>query len=260
MNTETDKVINWDTTLAAVWRTHTHYLKPVNHPDLMELDHLLGIDAQKQQLIANTDKFLSGIAANHVLLWGARGTGKSSLVKALLNQYHERGLRVIEIPKDGLHYLLDITDQLRELPQKFIIFCDDISFSESDSSYIALKSTLEGSIEKPPANVLMIATSNRRHMVTEKKADNLEASHSNGELHLGETIDEKMSLVDRFGLSLSFYPLKQEVYLEIVDHYFADYTGDRDELHILANRFSIQRGTRSGRVAKQFYIQHSNNP
>jgi predicted AAA+ superfamily ATPase len=250
---QTQQAINWETTLAAVWRNNRQYLKPINEVDLINIDDLLGIQRQKDELCQNTEKLLQDKAANHALLWGSRGTGKSSLIKAVLNKYQDKGLRIIEIPKNDLSQLLDITDDIRMLKQKFIVFCDDISFDEGDNGYRALKSVLEGSIEKPPANVLVYATSNHRHMVTEKMKDNLDAKMVDGTIHPGETIEEKMSLADRFGLSLSFYPINQDTYLNIIDHYFADYAGERAELHIAANRFAIQRGIRSGRVAKQFH-------
>lgn len=252
-----NKYIDWKTTLAAVWRSNQQYLKAVDHVDLVDIDDLLGIDRQKQAVCDNTEKLLLGKPANHALLWGARGTGKSSLIKAVLNHYQDRGLRVIEIPKEDLYYVLDIVDDIRELPEKFIIFCDDISFEEGERGYIALKSALEGSIEKAPENVLVYATSNKRHMVSEKMRHNLETRNVNGDIHPGDVVEERMSLADRFGLSLSFYHPDQETYLRIVDHYFADFEGDRKELHIAANRFATERGSRSGRVAKQFYINFS---
>ena len=248
--------IDWKKTLAAVWRNRQQTLKAVIDLDLLEMGQLLGIDRQKHEFCHNTENFLHNRPANHVLLWGARGTGKSSLIKAALNQYHSQGLRVIEIPKDDLHCLIDISDEIRHLPYRFIIFCDDLSFEEGETSYKALKSTLEGSIEKPPENVLIYATSNRRHLIPEQMSDNLNSTLVSGEIHHGDTIEEKMSLSDRFGLSLSFYPLDKMTYLSIVDSFFP-HINDRHELHLAADRFARQRGSRSGRIAKQFYNDYS---
>ena len=224
--------------------------------DLMKIDRLLGMDRQKKAFITNIEKFLENKPVNHALLWGARGTGKSSLVKAVLNEYHEQGLRVIEIPKDELHCLVDITDEIRTLDYRFIIFCDDLSFEEGETSFKELKSTLQGSIEKPPENVLIVATSNRRHLIPEQMKDNLQAEIVNGEIHHGDTVEEKMSLSDRFGLALSFYPLSQDEYFAIVDMLFEGKVHDSEEikqLHILADRFARERGSRSGRIAQQFF-------
>lgn len=247
--------INWSETLAAVWRAQQNRLKPVAEVDLHNLDHLLGIEQQKQAFCDNIENFLEGKPANHILLWGARGTGKSSLVKAALDRYQIQGLRIIEIPKDDLHWLIDITDEIRLLPYHFVVLCDDLSFEEGESSYKALKSTLEGSIEKPPKNVLICATSNRRHLIPEKMVDNLNSETLQGEIHQADTVEEKMSLSDRFGLSISFYPLNQDTYFSIVDSFFPS-VKNKDQLHVLADRFARQRGSRSGRIARQFYNQY----
>ncbi len=245
--------IDWSNYLAAVWRTHKKYLKPIKDIDFIPLDSLIGIDKQKKQICLNTELFLSGYQANHVLLWGARGMGKSSIIKGLLERYHTQGLRVIEIPKEDLVHLLDICDEIRELNYKFIIFCDDLSFEEGDASYKALKSVLEGTIEAPPKNILVYTTSNRRHLLSEKMSDNVNKEVINGQIHLGDVIEEKMSLSDRFGLSLSFYSVDQVIYLKMVDNYFGDVKADKHKIHQEAIRYAMQKGIRSGRVAKQFY-------
>ena len=246
--------IDWSKTLAAIWRTRQQKLKAIQDIDFMEMDRLLGIDRQKQLFDQNIVGFLNKRPINHVLLWGARGTGKSSLVKAVLNSYHQHNLRVIEIPQDDLCYLTDITDSIRQLDYRFIIYCDDLSFEDGETSFKELKSTLQGSIEKPPENVLVVATSNRRHLIPEKMKDNEQTQLVNGEIHHTDTVEEKMSLSDRFGLSLSFYPPSQEEYLNIVDMLFKDIgVTDKQSLHVLADRFARERGNRSGRIAQQFF-------
>lgn len=245
--------IDWNTTLAACWRTRQEKLKAVTDVDLLEFNNLLCIDRQKNAFIGNIENFIEGKPSNHILLWGSRGTGKSSLVKAALNEYHHKKLRIIEVPKDDLRWLIEITDEIRQLDFRFIIFCDDLSFEEGETTYKELKSTLQGSIEKPPENVLIIATSNRRHLIPEQMKDN-EQSSLNGEIHAADTIQEKMSLADRFGMSLSFYPMTQDEFLTIVDMLFANKEiEDIPHLHVLAVRFAGERGSRSGRIAEQFY-------
>ncbi len=246
-------MIDWNVTFAAIWRQRKAYLRPVKQVDPIRLDDLLGIDIQKRQLVENTERFLDGKPANNALLWGARGTGKSSLIKALLNQYKQRGLRIVEVDKQDLIYLPEIVDDIRELPLRFIIFCDDLSFEAGETQYKALKSVLEGSIELPPENVLLYATSNRRHLLPEKMSDNLDTRLVDGEVHYSDAIEEKISLSDRFGLWLSFYPQKTEAFLEIIDNYFIDFDGDRDELHRAALDFASMRAAKSGRTARQFY-------
>ncbi len=249
--------IDWNDIKAAVWRPHKEYLRPVRHTDPVSLQDLLGIESQKAQLQRNTERFLDGLPANNALLWGARGTGKSSLIKALLNSYHPRGLRLIQVDKDDLVNLPEIVDDIRDLPQRFVAFCDDLSFEAGEPGYKALKSVLEGSVEVPPDNVLVYATSNRRHLLPEYMTDNQAAKRVNDEIHFPEAVEEKISLSDRFGLWLSFYPIDQNEYLAIVDHYFADYAGDRETLHTAAKQFALARGGRSGRVARQFYNDYS---
>lgn len=246
--------IDWELVKAALWRPRAGRLRAVRRLDSVSLEDLLGIDRQKEALMANTELFLAGKAANNALLWGSRGTGKSSLIKALLNHYSERGLRVIEIDKDDLVDLSEIVDDIRELDYQFIVFCDDLSFEEGEGGYKHLKSVLEGSIELPPENVLVYATSNRRHLIPERRSENNEVKIVDGELHYSDAIEEKLSLADRFGLWLSFYPVDQTQYLRLVDYLFPSYTGDRESLHLLARQFAQGRGARSGRTARQFYL------
>ena len=239
-------MIDWNTTYAAIWRQRKEYLRPVKQIDPIRLQQLLGIDIQKQQLCANTLRFLSGQPANNALLWGARGTGKSSIIKALLNEYKDRGLRLIEVDKKDLIYLPEIVDDIRDLPKRFIIYCDDLSFDTGDTLYKPLKSVLEGSIELPPENVLFYATSNRRHLLPERMSDNLDTQLIDNEVHYSDTVEEKISLSDRFGLRLAFYPQHTQTYLDIIDSYFVDYAGDRADL-------SHQNASKNCRTAKQFY-------
>jgi uncharacterized protein len=249
--------IDWNIIKAAVWRPRKEYLRPVQQIDPIRLSDLLGIDRQKEYLQRNTERFLDDQPANNVLLWGARGTGKSSLIKAILNYYHNRGLRLIQVDKHDLVELPEIVDEIRDLPQRFIVFCDDLSFEAGEPGYKALKSVLEGSVELPPDNVLIYATSNRRHLIPEYQEENQAAKRIETEIHYPESVEEKISLSDRFGLWLSFYPINQDEYLSIVDHYFADYRGDRAALHTAAKQFALLRGGRSGRVARQFYNDYA---
>ena len=250
--------IDWNKIIAAVWRQQKGALKPVKSIDPISLDVLVGIDRQKQELTSNTERFIRKMPANNALLWGARGTGKSSLIKAILNEYHKDGLRMVEVFKNDLHNLPEIVDELRDLPQRFVIYCDDFSFESNDDSYVALKTVLEGSIELPPENVLLYATSNRRHLMPEFMKDNLDSEIIDGELHYSDAIEEKISLSDRFGLWLSFYQPDQQGYLKIVDSYFPNYSGDREALHEAAKVFAASRASKSGRTAKQFYNYYSN--
>ncbi len=249
--------IDWNHTYAAIWRQRKEMLRPVKHIDPITLDDLLGVDDQKARLADNTQRFLDKLPANNVLLWGARGTGKSSLVKAVLNANIRRGLRLVEVDKDDLIYLPEIVDEIRELPQRFIIFCDDLSFAENENTYKHLKSVLEGSVEQPPDNVLIYATSNRRHLLPEAMKDNLDTKIVDGELHYSDAVEEKISLSDRFGLWLSFYPINMDKYLAIVDQLFSAYTGNRQVLHEAARSFAQSRASKSGRTAKQFYNHYS---
>jgi len=245
--------IDWNSTTAALWRGHREELRAVRNIDPVHLNDLVGIERQKQALLRNTERFVEGLPANHALLWGARGTGKSSLIKALLNNFHRNGLRLVEVDRDDLIHLPEIVDEIRETAWRFILFCDDLSFDNGERSYRSLKSILEGSIELPPENVRIYATSNRRHLVPETMQENRESGIINGELHYADAVEEKISLADRFGLSLSFYSIDQEEYLAIVDRYFSGYTGDRERLHLAARQFAQSKGGRSGRTARQFY-------
>lgn len=246
---------DWNSVHAAIWRASQQQLRPILHTDPIALQDLIGVEDQMKHLLRNTERFLAHQPANNALLWGARGTGKSSLIKAVFNRYREQGLRIIEVERDELVQLPVIVDAIRELPFRFIVYCDDLSFEADECQYKALKHVLEGSIEVPPDNVLIYATSNRRHLLPDSLQDNLAARPVNGEIHPGEAIEEKTALADRFGLCLSFYPVPQPTYLAMIDHYFQDFVGDRRRLHILANRFAIERGSRNGRVARQFYNQ-----
>ncbi|MDX1456567.1 MAG: ATP-binding protein [Marinobacter sp.] len=255
----TEPTMDWSQTAAAVWRRHRQGLRAIRRLDPIQWQQLTGIERQQEALARNTERFLAGEPSNNVLLWGARGTGKSSLIKALLNRYSQNGLRMIEVDKDDLVNLPEIVDELSEQSYRFVIFCDDLSFETGESAYKALKSVLEGSLELPPENVRVYATSNRRHLMPEYMADNLNSEVRNGELHPAEAIEEQVSLADRFGLQLSFYPFPQDVYLEAVDALFPK-VADRAALHRLAIRFATSRGVRSGRTAQQFYRQYAGDP
>ncbi len=253
--------VDWQQHTAAVWRGDGFIKEFVAHDDLddIRLDDLLQIDDQKSQIERNTQQFLRGYPANNVLLWGARGTGKSSLVHALLNKYADQGLRLLEVDKAHLAGLPDIAHRLRDQPYKYVLFCDDLSFEADDASYKVLKSALEGSIFKSSSNLLIYATSNRRHLLPEYMSDNESASFVEGELHQSEAVEEKISLSDRFGLWLSFYPFKQNQYLEVVRHWL-DVLSERadievdwcEELEKAALRWALARGVRSGRTAQHF--------
>lgn len=249
-------MIDWSVSLAAIWRNHNRSLRAVRNLDPVTFDDLLGYATQQQKLRHNTERFLQGKPSNHVLLWGGRGTGKSSLIKALLNTYASQGLRMVEVEVSDLRDLPEILDAIENEPFRFVIFCDDVGFSEGDGSYRHLKSVLEGSLELPPPNVRFYATANRRHLMPERMSDNAASQMVEGELHPSETIEDKISLADRFGLNLSFYPMNQEQYLAIVDQLFGG-VKDRQALHLRAARFATERGGRSGRTARQFFNQYS---
>ncbi|MDR1614702.1 MAG: ATP-binding protein [Campylobacteraceae bacterium] len=247
-------MIDWKSTKAAVYRAKKEGLKPVFDVDTITLKDLLHIDEQKRALYENTQRFLEGRRASHALLWGSRGTGKSSLIKAILNCFYEDGLRVIEIFREDLGALPNISDEIRDLPYKFIIFCDDISFEAGDASYKALKSVIEGSIELPPKNVLVYATSNRRHLIPEFHTDNEGTIIKSGEIHYSDNVEEKISLSDRFGLWLSFYQGTIDEYLEVADSYFPNLNDEKRALmHEEAKRYAALRASRSARTAKQFF-------
>jgi len=231
-------------------------IEPVRHVAPVALANLREVDAQKERLRANTAQFVAGRSANNVLLTGARGTGKSSLIKACLHEFAPRGLRLIEVDKADLVDLPDIVEQIEARPERFVVFCDDLSFDEGEAGYKALKSILDGSVSAASDNVLVYATSNRRHLLPEAMKDNLAATHDeNGELHPGEAIEEKISLSERFGLWISFYPFSQQEYLAIVAQWLAHFGLGPEaaaQLRAEALVWALERGSRSGRVAYQF--------
>ena len=231
-------------------------LEPVRHVAQMRLDDLREIDPQKEKIFRNTLQFVEGKPANNVLLTGARGTGKSSLIKACLNEFSGRGLRLIEVDKADLTDLPDIVDTVSDRPEKFMVFCDDLSFEEGESGYKALKSILDGSVAAATPNVLIYATSNRRHLLPEYMAENLTYTHTDdGEVHPGEVVEEKISLSERFGLWVSFYPFSQDEYLTIVAQWLSSFGVEADAIAAArpeALVWALERGSRSGRVAYQF--------
>lgn len=249
--------VDWQRDQAWRWRRlgERGYLQAVCHPHRLRLADLQRIERQKAALDLNVRQFLAGYPCNHVLLWGARGTGKSSLIKALFNEYAAHGLRLIEVDKHDLPDLPDIVAPLFTRPERFLLYCDDLSFEANDPSYKALKAILDGSISAAPANVLLCATSNRRHLLPEYQQDNADAQLVDGELHFGEAVEEKISLSERFGLWLSFHPFNQEDYLAIVAYWLqrmAWAAGLDEETRRAALQWALQRGARSGRVAWQF--------
>jgi len=230
-------------------------LVPIPDPQLFDLDDLIGVERSVARLLANTEQFVRGLPANHVLLFGERGTGKSSAVRGLVARFGSRGLRVVEVHKEDLLHLPRVLEALRGAPWRFVLFCDDLSFDAGETRYRELKAALEGSLLSPPANIRIIATSNRRHLLPETAADNLAARLDDaGELHMGEAIEEKLALSDRFGLVLGFYGFDQATYLAIVDRYAtqAGILTSREELHAQALRWALERASRSGRAARQF--------
>ncbi len=250
-----------DWTASIAWRYRKRSsghgaLEPVRHVAAMALTDLKEIDGQKDRIERNTRQFVEGKPANNVLLTGARGTGKSSLIKACLNAYAPQGLRLIEVDKADLTDLPDIVDVVSARPEKFIVFCDDLSFEEGEPGYKALKSILDGSVAAASPNVLIYATSNRRHLLPEYMTENLTYTHSeDGEVHPGEVVEEKISLSERFGLWVSFYPFSQDEYLAIVAQWLSSL--DVGAAEIAAARpqalvWALERGSRSGRVAYQF--------
>ena len=237
------------------WRKRAQggYLEAVRHPHAIRFSDLRDIDEQKKRLRENTQQFVEGRPANNVLLTGARGTGKSSLVKAALNEFSKKGLRLIEVDKRDLVDLPDIVDLIADRRERFVVFCDDLSFEASDAGYKSLKVALDGSIAGSAENVLIYATSNRRHLMPEFMDENLQAVHRDGEIHPGETTEEKISLSERFGVWLSFYPFDQDQYLDIADHWVGALGGKATEAsRRAALLWALERGFRSGRVAWQF--------
>ena len=251
---------DWSSAVAFRWRGATGqragYLQAVGHISRIGLADLHNIGPQKEQIDQNTRQFVAGRPANNVLLTGARGTGKSSLIKACLNQYADQGLRLIEVDKDDLHDLQDIVELVASRPERFIVFCDDLSFEEGEGGYKALKVALDGSIAAQSDNVLIYATSNRRHLMPERLSDNSTYNHTeDGDLHPGETVEEKISLSERFGLWVTFYPFKQDDFLEIVAHWLRHFGCTEAQIAEArgdALRWALQRSSRSGRVAWQF--------
>ena len=249
--------IDWKRSIAFRWRRKAGRaaIEPVAHVHRINLRELHGIDDQKRLVEQNTRQFVEGYPANNVLLTGARGTGKSSLIKALLNKYAPRGLRLIEVEKQDLVDLPDIVDIIADRSERFILYCDDLSFEADEPGYKALKVVLDGSIAAASENCLIYATSNRRHLMPEYMQENLEYRHIGEEIHPGETSEEKISLSERFGLWASFYPFDQDEYLKIVDvwieHFKVDGAGT-EAAHKGALQWSLARGSRSGRVAWQF--------
>ncbi len=251
--------------VAVRWRVSSktsggaRYLEAVEHVHRMEAQWLIGVAEQYELIDRNTQQFIAGKPANNVLLTGSRGTGKSSLVKAMLTQYAKQKLRLIEVEKEHLNDLPDIVDQIAQEPYWFILFCDDLSFDAGDGSYKALKAILDGSIAASSPNVLIYATSNRRHLIPEYFHENEETKYQGDEVHFGESVEEKISLSERFGLWLSFYPFSQDDYLTAVNSWIVQLSGalpkeekKKEELERDCLQWALQRGSRSGRVAYQY--------
>ena len=249
---------DWKASVAFRWRSAGKrgapgWLQPVRHVHRIKLADLRGIDKQIERVEQNTRQFIDGKPANNVLLTGARGTGKSSIVKGLLNKYARQGLRLIEVEKNDLVDLPTIVDQVAARPERFLLFCDDLSFHGAEEGYIALKVALDGSISTTSENLLIYATSNRRHLMPEYMAENLETKYIGEEIHPGETVEEKISLSERFGLWVTFYPFDQDEYLQIVGHWLKSFdSGFSEPAKEEALQWALQRGSRSGRVAYQF--------
>ena len=250
---------DWNSSIAFRYRRRSSgqgVIAPVGHIGAMSLADLKEIDTQKEKIQRNTEQFVHGLPANNVLLTGSRGTGKSSLIRACLHAYASKGLRLIEVDKAELVDLPDIVELVAQRPEKFIIFCDDLSFDEGEPGYKALKSVLDGSVAATTPNVLIYATSNRRHLLPEYMAENLTYTHTaDGEVHPGEVVEEKISLSERFGLWVSFYPFSQDEYLQIVAQWLSAL--GINQPHIVQVRaealvWALERGSRSGRVAWQF--------
>lgn len=244
--------IDWPNISAAVWRLKSEKLQPVTRLDPVQLDDLLGIDVQKQALVDNTRRFLDGERAQHTLLWGSRGTGKSSLIKAVLNHFSADGLRMIQLDKAALEFLPELLDKLAERPFHFVIVCDDLSFEARDFSYKPLKSLLEGGLEQPPENVLLYASSNRRHLMPEQQEENQASRVIGQEVHYTDSLEDKLALSDRFGLWLSFYPPDWDVYFEMIERHLVDAGVTRSDWENAAKQFATSRASHSGRTARQF--------
>ena len=257
----TPSAVDWSSTFAARWSMEGQLcqLRPLQVGLGLRLDDLVGVDRQKQLLESNTGQFVRGLPANNALLWGARGTGKSSLVRALLSEYAQAGMRLIEVDKADLVHLSALLPLLAGQPWRFVLFCDDLAFEADDSGYKALKTVLDGTVEASPENILLYATSNRRHLLPEHNSDNLSARQVDGEIHPGEAIEEKIALSDRFGLWVSFYPFSQEHYLAVVQKWLGQLAGQYglqwqwdEQLQLEALRWATGRGNRNGRCAYQF--------
>jgi predicted AAA+ superfamily ATPase len=237
----------------SAYRWRANGLEGIAHFDQVDKSELLHLERQQNLLFRNTSQFLAGKTANNALLWGARGTGKSSLIKAQLTEFAHQGLCIVEIPKSATGELFEIIHKLAVDGRKFIIYLDDLSFEANDDSYKALKACLEGSLQPQPANVVIYATSNRRHLMPESMQDNLDSRMVDGQLHPSDSIEEKISLSDRFGLWLSFHPFTQDQYLDVVAQTLrARKMKMNEDARIEAVRFATQRGSRSGRIAVQF--------
>ena len=250
---------DWNASIAFRYRKRSSghdVLEPVRQVAQMRLSDLQEIDGQKEKIQRNTEQFVQGLPANNVLLTGARGTGKSSLIKACLNEYAPQGLRLIEVDKADLVDLPDIVDVVADRPERFLVFCDDLSFEDGEAGYKALKSILDGSVSAAGQNVLICATSNRRHLLPEYMKENLTYTHTaDGEVHPGEVVEEKISLSERFGLWVSFYPFSQDEYLSIVAQWLASFDVPAAEIEAARPQalvWALERGSRSGRVAYQF--------
>ena len=252
---KSEQEVNWN---ALAWRWQVRngrgYLEAVTHPHQIKLESICNVDAQKSAVVKNTAQFVNGFPANNILLTGARGTGKSTLVKALLSEFSKDGLRIIEVEKQDLVALPEIVNLLRSRQERFIVFCDDLSFEAAEPGYKALKVVLDGSISTTSDNVIVYATSNRRHLMPEFMAENLETQYVGEEIRPGETSEEKISLSERFGLWLSFYAFDQDEYLNVAAYWLKNYgiLEMNDQVRQSALLFSLTRGARSGRVAYQF--------
>ncbi|MDP1656131.1 MAG: ATP-binding protein [Hylemonella sp.] len=250
---------DWTASIAFRYRKRSSghgVIEPVRHVGAMHLDQLKEIEQQKEKIQRNTEQFVRGLPANNVLLTGARGTGKSSLIRACLHTYAAQGLRLIEVDKVDMVDLPDLVEVVSQRPEKFIVFCDDLSFEEGEPGYKALKSILDGSVAATTPNVLIYVTSNRRHLLPEYMKDNLSyAPSDDGEIHPGEVVEEKISLSERFGLWVSFYPFSQDEYLTIVAQWLSSFNVDAAAIEAAkpeALVWALEHGSRSGRVAFQF--------